>query len=411
MSIMAIFSCLFRLSCVVLSCSAIIWNIYQFNLDKDSVEIEVHEMNSAKYEFLPSLTFCFHYKQIHQTNKTSDYSFNTDDHLQDGYENQIAQIDDYIGDILVKRKNKEKRAVFTKTGIKSTYYDETKYTGPSRQIVLRREPWKVCLDISIPLKKIAVHSIEVAVQKDVFYTKRASEINTNKIRFTDLEMGLTFHGQTFLFPNRKLIGAELYNNMNANCMKIIFYVTKIEIYRRRNKPNSPCMENYKNDAYRILKYAARRLGCTPNGWKINSSIPDCQVEMLNETDSKSFNLITAGLHYFQYTQISKSCESVRDVQTQYDSDSSIRSCTDDEGVIRVTLIYDNFPLTETRLVRSYTALNLFYNIGYIFGLFLGVSIIQIPDMFAKLYRAMCRKIDVVTNHIHLTMYKTQFIPH
>ena len=194
-------------------------------------------------------------------------------------------------------------------------------------------------------------------------------------------------------------------------MKIIFYVTKIEIYRRRNKPNYPCIGGDGNDAYRVLKYAARRLGCTPNGWEINRSIPDCQVEMLNETDRKSFNKITARLHYFQYTQISKSCETVRDVQMQYDSDSSIRSCTDDEGVIRVTLIYDNFPLTETRLVRSYTALNLFYNIGYIFGLFLGVSIIQIPDMFAKLYRAMGRKIDVVTNHIHLTMNKLQFIPH
>ena len=128
--------------------------------------------------------------------------------------------------------------------------------------MLRREPWKDCLEISIPCKKIVVHSIDVAVKKDVFYTKRASEINANKIRFNDLEIGLTFHGKTFQFPDRKLIGAELYSNIHRNCWKLIFRLTKIEIDRRRNKPNSPCIENYRNDAYRVLKYAARRFGCT-----------------------------------------------------------------------------------------------------------------------------------------------------
>ena len=406
MSIMAIFICLFRISCVMLSVGAMLWEIYQFSLDKDSVEIEVRQMNSAKYVLMPSLTFCFHYKQTHQSNKASGYSI-----LQDGYEDQILHIEDYIGDILVKRKNEEKRAVFAKAGIKSTFYEETKYKGPSRQIVLRREPWKDCLEISIPFEKLPVHSIDVAVQKDVFYTKRSSEINLKKKRFTDLEIGLTFHGQTFLFPNRKLIGFELYSNMNDNCLRIIFRVTKIEMYRRRNKPEAPCIENYRSDAYRVLNDTAQRLGCTPNGWEINSSVPDCQLQMLNETDGNSFNRIAAGLHHFQYSQISKSCDSVRDVQMQYDSDNSIRSCPDDEGVIRVTLIYDDFPLTETRSVRSYTALNLFYNIGYICGLFFGVSIIQIPDMFAKLYRAMCKKMDVVENRIHLTANRTQFIPH
>ena len=398
---MAILICLCRISCVILCCGAIIRELYRFNLDKDSVEIEIlKEMNSAKYEFMPSLTFCFHFKQIHQSNEPSGYS-----------QDQVLHIDDYIGSVLVKSQKKKKRTVFTKAEIKSTFYDETKYTGPSRQIVLRREPWKDCLEISIPFKKIVIHSIDVAVKKDVFYTKRASEINANKIRFNDLEIGLTFHGKTFQFPDRKLIGAELYSNISPNCWTLIFRLTKIEIDRRRNKPNSPCIENYRNDAYRVLKYAARRFGCTPNGWEINRSIPDCQVEMLNETDSKSFNRIVARLHYSEYTQISRSCESVRDVQMQYDSDSSISSCTDDDGFIHITMIFDESPLTEKRLVRSYTACDLLYNIGYIFGLFLGVSIIRIPDMLAKLYRAMCRKVDVVENHIHLTMDKTQFIPH
>ena len=114
MPITAILICLFRISCVILCCGAIIRELYRFSLDKDSVEIEIlQEMNSAKYEFMPSLTFCFHFKQIHQSNETSGYPPpNTDDQLQDGYEDQILHIDDYIGNVLVKRKKKKTSCIY-----------------------------------------------------------------------------------------------------------------------------------------------------------------------------------------------------------------------------------------------------------------------------------------------------------
>ena len=96
--------CLFRVGCVMLSFGAVVWNIYLFGLDEDSVEIEVKEMPSREYIFNPSLTVCFHRKIVIR-HKVFIGRPSSKDQLQDKSDRRIFHIDNYIGDIVIKYKN------------------------------------------------------------------------------------------------------------------------------------------------------------------------------------------------------------------------------------------------------------------------------------------------------------------
>ena len=369
---MTTFRCLFRIVCVMLSISATIWPIYLFGLDEDSVEIGIKEMHLSEDIFYPSLTLCFNQPQ-------------------DQYDRPILHIDDYVGNIVVKRKSK-KPVVFTKVGIKHTPYDEIPYKGISRKIVLRRYQSSDCLDIGIPFrKKEIIHSMDVEIRKDVFQPQPISTRNDNNRGASSLTIGLSFQGDVFPLPNQNLNYLELDNKGINNCSGISFHVKEMEILLRRNKPSNPCIDFDRNGAFRILKYATNRLGCMPHGWEINYDLPNCRAEKLNKTDEQHYNQLLATLHYFYYKPITKFCRSIRGIQIEHISDDSIDSCKDDNDTIHITSIYDSFPFRETKLVRAYTVWNLVSNIGVIVGLFFGVSVIQLPSIFTKLRRKISGK--------------------
>ena len=390
-----ILKCLFRISCVMLSFGAIMWNIHIFFLNEDSVEIEVTEMYLNQDVFHPSLTLCFHREIIHQRNVFTGH-LSSNNKLQDKSGRHILHIDDYIGDIVVKRKNK-KRVRFTKAGLNITPYDEIQYTGRSRKILLRRLQSTDCLDINIPFKKKeTIHSIIVAVKEAVFRAKDPSTRIRNWI-----EIGLAVQNDLFilpnlfLMPNENLDGPELDSHQKHDCTGITFNVKEVEILQRRNKPSNPCISSYKNGALPILNYAVKHLQCLPSGWEIAHVLPDCKDKKLNEEAQEKLNQVEAALHYFYYKPITKFCQSIRHVQIEHDSSDSIRTCTDDTESINITAIYDNYSLTEPRLVRSYTVTNLLLNIGYIIGLILGLSLIQLPVIFTTLICTICRTLRVL----------------
>ena len=324
-----ILKCLFRISCVMLSFGAIVWNIHIFFLNEDSVEIEVKEMRLKEGIFHPSLTLCFYRETIHQHNVFTGH-LSSNNQLQDKSSRHILHIDDYIGDIVVKRKNK-KRARFTKDGVNITPYDEIKYTGRSRKIFLRRLHSTDCLDINIPFKKKeTIHSVIVAVKDAVFRAKDPSTRIRNWI-----QIGMTVQDDLFILPNLflrtndNLDGPGLDSHQKHDCTGITFNVKEIEILKRRNKPSNPCISSYKNGALPILNYAVKRLQCLPNGWEIAHVLPDCKDKKLNEKAKHTLNQVESVLHYFYYKPITKFCQSIRHVQIEHDSRDSIRTCTDD----------------------------------------------------------------------------------
>ena len=152
--------CLFRVGCVMLSFGAIVWNIYIFWLDEDSVEITVKDTPLKKDIFHPTLMLCFHQKIVNR-HKVFIGRPSSKDQLQDKSDHRIFHINDYIGNIVVKYKN-ENRAQMTKTVPNITPHEEVQYTGQFRKIMLRRFQSSDCLDIEVPLSKNkTIHSLVI----------------------------------------------------------------------------------------------------------------------------------------------------------------------------------------------------------------------------------------------------------
>ena len=403
--------CLFRVGCFMLSFGAVVWNIYLFRLDEDSVEIKVKEMPSKDYVFYSSITLCFR-RQINNWNKVFIGHHSSKDQLQDKSDRRIFHIDDYIDNIVLKYKN-ENRERITKTVSNITPYEEDQYTGHFRKVLLRRFQSSDCVDINIPVKKRKnIHSINIAIKDDVFRPKGPSTVIENKI-----EIGVTVHNSIFMLPNTFLIPKkksnrpELDSHQKLDCSGITFYIKEIDILRRRNKPTNPCINSHKNGALSIIEYAARRIQCVPNGWEIPHVLPNCKDKKLHENATVTLNKVQAALEYFLYKSNPKFCKSIRNVQIQYDSRDSIATCTENMNTTNITVIYDSYSLTETRLVRSYTVTNLLFNIGYIISLFLGLSLIQLPVIFTKLISTMCRKLQALRTKKESDLLSNGHIPH
>ena len=387
------FMCLFRVGCVMLSFGAIVWNIYLFWLDEDSVEITVKDIPLKQDIFHPTLMLCFHQKIVNR-HKVFIGRPSSKDQLQNKSDHRIFHIDDYIGNLVVKYRN-ENRARFTKTVPNITRYEEIQYTGHFRKILLRRLQSSDCLDINIPSRKTEiVHSIDIAIKDDVFRPKDPSTVIENwiAIGFT-VQNSVFMSPNPFLMPNEKLNPPELDSHQKRDCSGITFHVKGIEILRRRNKPTNPCIDSYRNGALPILKYAARRIQCVPTGWEMAHVLPNCKDKKLDKNATLILNTVRAALNMFLYN--TKFCRSIRNIQIEPGSNDSITTCTEDVNTKNMTIIYANYTMTETRLVRSYTVTNLLFNIGYIIGLFLGLSLIQLPVIFTKRICTICRTVQAL----------------
>ena len=215
----------------------------------------------------------------------------------------------------------------------------------------------------------------------------------------------------FSMPNKKLNPPEPDSHQKRDCAGITFHVKEIEILRRRNKPTTPCINSYRNGALPILEYAARRIQCVPNGWEIAHVLPNCKDKKLDKNATLILNRVQAALHYFLYKPSTKFCTSIRNVQIETDSSDSNTTCKEDMNTTNITIVYENFSLAETKLVRSYTVTNLLINIGYIIGLFLGLSLIQLPVIFTKLISTICRKLHDWTTKKEPEALLNRRIPH
>ena len=384
---MANFRFLFRVGCVLLGFSATIWPIYLFNLDEDSVEIEFKNLHTNKNTPYPALTLCFDHSMIHEYNMaTSNWSMN-DEQRQHTFSTRTLQINDYIGSIVIKHLN-EKQTQLVNTGTKMKPHDDIQGIDLVSNIVLQRYESTDCIDVGIPFKENkGIHSIDVEIRKSALKSETVPIRNEMTTRASQLTIGLSFHGDTFLLPNPNPRKPRVYSPYNHNCLGIAFNLSGMETLQLRNKPSNPCTDYDSHSSFKAWNYASKIRKCTPYIRKVSSILSDCPEKNLNRSDRE----LSAPLTSLNHKRNAKPCRSVMNVQIDYSSQHSFGSCANDSGTFHVTAFYNNFSYKETILVRAYTVWNLISSIGVIIGLFFGVSLIQLPDIFRQLTRAKYKK--------------------
>ena len=371
---MATFRAIFRVACVLLGFCATFWPIYLFNLDADSVEIEFKDLYTSKNTPYPALALCFDHSMIHEYN-ASNWSRNNEQQ-QPIFSPRTLQINDYISSIVIKHLDeKQTQLISTRTKLKP--HAAIQGIDFFSNTVLQRYKSTDCLDVGVPFKENkGIHSIDVELRKSALKSKTVPIRNEIITRASKLTIGLSFHGDTFLLPNQKPLKPRLYSSYNHNCFGIAFNLSGMETLQLRNKRSNPCTDFDSHASFKVWNNPSKIRKCSPHVRKLPSILLDCQEKNLDGSD----RVLSATLPSLNH----KPCHSVMNVKIDYNSQHLFGSCTNLSDTFHATVFYNNFSYQETILVRAYTVWNLLSSIGVIIGLFFGVSLIPLPDLFGQL---------------------------
>ena len=372
---MKYWKCLFRGLCVLLSICATIWPIYLYNLNEDALEIELKDLHSSNDALYPGIRLCFAHTILHGYETPSRSTISTENSTQDGPDPANFQIEHYIRNIEIIHTNKT-RPKFTRTGMKIQRFRSIQRKGNFTHIVLRRFQASDCLDIGIPFKEnTGIHSISVEIEKDIFKQHAVPTRNEIMSGTTKVTFGMSSNGNIFHLPNQN--GGDLLFNdhLRGSCSALVFDVKGMELFSRRKKSDVRCIGYDSRGMFKFLTRSTKRLGCMPDGLDLPINLPRC---LGNKTNTAA-NKILAALEQFS----TYPCRSIRDLKIEYNLDDLKNTCKNSIETLQISAIFNKFMFKEIKVVRAYTIGSLVSSIGVIFGIFYGVSLLDVPEMVRK----------------------------
>ena len=385
---MGTLSSIFRVVCVLLSVCITFWPIYMFYLNEDYLELEFKEFHSSRGTPFPSVELCFSRTPFLDQIKPAGTAPITKSHVRDGYNLGLLHIDDYIHSITIYHSNK-KRLEFTKKGPDLKLHRHIQQKGNFTNIILRRFESTDCLEATIPFKEnMGINSINFEIRRDVFKKRGVPSRNEIMSGNSKLSIGMSFKGNKFRLPSHDPGEFLLPSHSNRSCSGVVFYVKGMEILRRRNKTSSPCLDYKSNRIFTMLRQTSTILGCMPIDWEIPSKLPS----YLDAKPNKAGNIHLSALQFMDFNYMTHSCQTMTNIQTTYDTDELRTACQFDKDTFPITGIFNRFLYKDTKTVRAYTLWKLFSDIGVIIGFFLGVSLMNVPEMALGLGNTIRRKI-------------------
>ena len=177
-----------------------------------------------------------------------------------------------------------------------------------------------------------------------------------------------------------------------------FRITSTEVLRRRNKIGNVCklhinLDNeYKNTLIELI-------GCVPPYWNVSGTFSQCRSqEQMRRFAIEAFKAYNENLE--EIDNLVKPCIELKKFQyeyteTQYDPKHSTEfspglKLENNENITKFFVDFINSDFKEIQQVKAFGIESLVGNVGGYIGLFLGLSIIQLPTFLAF----MAKKIEV-----------------
>ena len=168
---------------------------------------------------------------------------------------------------------------------------------------------------------------------------------------------------------------DFWNTRRSNNLKIT--ISKVTILRKRSGSNVPCDDHLENDDEKFKQEIINRIKCTPPYWmqhaSINSSDRICNSGAELE---KAYKLIR------KYKNILKSYYSPctkMEILSKYDQ---VRSQINEDP--QISFLYEEADYEELKNAKSFDFTSFVSGVGGFIGIFLGYSLLQIPDLLALL---------------------------
>ena len=165
-----------------------------------------------------------------------------------------------------------------------------------------------------------------------------------------------------------------------------FTITSTEVLNRRNKGGNTCIHHTDHDKDYKDK-AMEAAGCIPPYWKTTRNFSRCQsqtqMKILAREAFKAYNG-----HLEDVRDIVKPCIELKKItfshsDTEYDIKSSMEfsrglELKNNDSITKIFIDFANSDFKEIKEVEAFGIESLVGNVGGYIGLFLGLSIIQLP---------------------------------
>ena len=360
-----------------------------FYLNEDYLEVEFKDFHTSKDTPFPSIALCFSRTPFHDQTQSHSNTPITKYHSPNSSKVGLLHIDDYIHSIVIYHTNKT-RVQLAKKGPNIKLHQHIQQKGNFTNIILRRFESTDCLEAGIPFKENkAIQWISLKIRKDVFEKVGVPTRNEIISGSSKLTIGMSLKGNIFRLPSHNPGEFLLPSYSNRSCSGLSFVVKEMEILRRRHKISSPCFDYEENKIFTMLRNTSTILGCMPIDWEIPSKLPSCLEIKPNELAYMHLNM---KLQFMEYNYMTQACQTMTNIQTTYDFFDLRNACQFDKDTFQITALFNRFLYKDTKTVRAYTLWNLFSDIGVIIGFFLGVSLMNVPEMTTGLGNTIRKKI-------------------
>ena len=206
--------------------------------------------------------------------------------------------------------------------------------------------------------------------------------------------GLFFNNSIFPYgtrPREDQFGIKIhYPNqlLTAKCSKyswkkhdfwedytMTFILQNIAVLTRRNKKESPCNTDWKNDDQILMKNVMNKVGCQPPHWDRMTQLPKCSTK---EQIKQIFEMNLTGQH--------PPCKQIKKVLHTYEELKYIES-NPFESLKRpndihfmVIIRFEDSSFMEIKHVRAFDIESLIGNAGGYLGMFTGYAILHLPSL-------------------------------
>ena len=368
---------IYHITCVLTTIGLVSWVCYEYSLDEDATQIHINQFHKTADDIYPSITICIDnpfserkLKEIHPILTKRIYQgflrgtrWPENDVFKEGlinidYENVTYQLEDLINQFeisilgngyndmsfRVKDKSLTRSELVSGDSIKK----DTAVTKIDT-IISARESHTKCVTFNMPyVPDIKIHWMSITINASVFPGMFIMPQHEQfYITFGYPNQFLQSQWKNKLIYDKKVSSTTSY--------RLDMYVGSMEVIRRRDKLDSRCNENWRNQDEDDRNNILKKIGCNPKYWNMRSNLPYCSNHTQYQSAIRELHLMSESI---------PPCKRIEKLtQMTYEIDESPNYNGDHNRLMLRFFFNRDTVYKEIRLVRAFNLQSLIGNAG------------------------------------------------
>ena len=388
--------------CLAATIAMASWCLYQYSLDEDVTLIDFKSFHASADDIYPTVLMCFYnpyvdiyldnygkkinvtaYKYFLQGKLSSKEMINID------YEKVTLDINDYFLGYEIMYTNNT-IITYDKFGLNE------ENAGWKLPYAYFNSPYAKCFTLDIPFEReMGITKLGIKLKTGIFPqgirpdrlgnigflgSDRAAAINPND---TD-GFAIIMYYPKQLFPYRsngllKNSWPQRTENSSKN-YAMHFTVQNIEMIKLRNKRARPCIQGTPDFDTYLFEDIMKSVGCRPPYWSSRTHLNVCSTDVQMKKIRKLY------LEHSMHRDVRLAylpCRRLINIQYEF---SEIDHKETQPPYFMINVWFVNSKYREIKMVSKFDAQTLIGNIGGYIGIFVGYTLLNLPDLVIKLVR-------------------------